>query len=206
MMLILSKIFLTFFIYSFFGWFFELIWCSLVHKKAKTRGVLFGPYCPIYGFGALLVLGATYTVRDNWLLTFLIAIGLCSVLEYFTSFLLEKIFHIRWWDYSKSEKFNLNGRICLSASLSFGIFGVIAAQWTQPLIESILLSIPDYIRIIVAMVLFAVIITDLIISVFATLGAKKIVDFSKIAGDQTAIVKKTAKEVIKKTLQRKRKN
>lgn len=206
MMLVLSKIFLTFFAYSFAGWFFELIWCSLVHKKAKTRGVLFGPYCPIYGFGAVLVLGATYMVRDNWFLTFLIAVLLCSFLEYFTSFILEKIFHIRWWDYSKSEKFNLNGRICLSASLSFGIFGVVAVQWVQPLIESVMLLIPDNILITVAVILFIVIVTDLVVSILATLGAKKIVDFSKIAGDQTAAVKKAAKEVVKKTLRKKRKN
>ena len=201
-MLVFAKIFLSFFIYSFAGWFFELLWCSVVHKKAKTRGVLFGPYCPIYGFGAILVLGATYTVRDNWLLTFLIAMALCSILEYFTSFLLEKIFHIRWWDYSKTEKFNINGRICLTATLSFGLFGVIAAQWTQPFIENIFSIIPDITQVILALVLLVIILADFTASMLATWGAKKLVDFSKFAGDQTAEVKKACKTVAKKTIKK----
>ena len=201
-MLEFAKIFLSFFIYSFAGWLAELLWCSIIHKKAKARGVLFGPYCPIYGFGAVLVLGATYTVRDNWFFTFLVAIGLCSVLEYTTSFVLEKIFHIRWWDYSTTEKFNLNGRICLAASLSFGIFGIIAAQWVQPFIESGLALIPENIQIIIAAILFVIMMTDFVASMLATWGAKKLVDFSKIAGDQTAEVKKACKTVAKKTIKK----
>lgn len=198
-----AEIVLFFFIYSFAGWVVELLWHSIVHKKIiETRGVLFGPYCPIYGFGALLVLGTTYTIKDNLLLVFLAAVGLCSVLEYFTSFILEKIFNIRWWDYSETRKLNINGRICLTASIGFGVFGIIATQWVQPFIENCISLIPDTIQIIIALVLFVVMLTDSIASMLAAWGAKKVIDFSKTTGDRTAEVKRTCKAIAKTTIKR----
>ena len=166
---------------------------------------MFGPYCPIYGVGAVLVFGATYTVKDNIILTFLVALLLCSVLEYLTSFLLEKIFRIKWWDYSKTEKFNLNGRICLKVSLAFGFFGVHTVQFVQPFLEKFFTTIPYEIKLVASIIFIIVFSFDFVVSLLATLKAKKIVDFSKIVGDQTVAVKKATKDIVKKTIKRNKK-
>lgn len=166
---------------------------------------MFGPYCPIYGVGAVLVFGATYTVKDNIILTFLVALLLCSVLEYLTSFLLEKMFRIKWWDYSKTEKFNLNGRICLKVSLAFGFFGVLTVQFVQPFLENFFTTIPYEIKLVASIIFIIVFSFDFVVSLLATLKAKKIVDFSKIVGDQTVAVKKATKDIVKKTIKRNKK-
>ena len=106
--------------YSFLGWCGEMAYCSLGQRRlCEKRGFLNGPLCPIYGHGALLVLLALDGGCANPLLTFLLGAVLTSAVEYVTSFLMEKLFHMRWWDYS-GRRFNLNGRVCLRNSALFG--------------------------------------------------------------------------------------
>ncbi len=111
--------YLCFWIYSFFGWAVESVFCSVNEHKLINRGFLSGPICPIYGFGALIVVLCLTPFLAHPLFLFIDAVVLTSILEYFTSYLMEKLFHARWWDYSQHH-FNLNGRICLATSLSFG--------------------------------------------------------------------------------------
>jgi uncharacterized membrane protein len=100
-----------------------------------------GPWCPIYGFGALIMLFVFSKYKDDPLNLYLMYVVYVSILEYFTSFLMEKLFNARWWDYSHL-KFNLNGRICLANSLSFGILGLFFGYFIHPLIIHILNAIP----------------------------------------------------------------
>ncbi|MDR0286797.1 MAG: putative ABC transporter permease, partial [Clostridiales bacterium] len=103
---------LYFAIYSILGWIIESAYCSIFAHKPINRGFLSGPWCPVYGFGALLILLFTGPFKQNPFLVFAISLLSTSILEYFTGWLLETLFKTRWWDYSK-HKFNIKGRVCL---------------------------------------------------------------------------------------------
>ena len=116
----LKVYFLLFIIYAVIGWCMEVI-CKLIqYKKFVDRGFLIGPYCPIYGVGALLITFFLNKYVQDPVVLFVMAVVVCGILEYLTSYFMEKIYHARWWDYS-SKKFNINGRICLSNLIAFGI-------------------------------------------------------------------------------------
>ena len=120
-MLNIKIYFLLFLTYSIFGWIMEMIVTLITDKEIVNRGFLIGPYCPIYGTCSILMILLLNRITDSILL-FVLSIIICSVGEYLTSYLMEKIFKARWWDYSRM-KFNLNGRICLRNCLFFGILG-----------------------------------------------------------------------------------
>ena len=111
------KYILLFFFYSAGGWLLESIYCSIGEKKIINRGFLTGPLCPIYGTAAIVMVVLIYNpFRDNALVVFLLGIVLCYIVEYITSYIMEKLFAARWWDYTY-ELLNINGRICLKHSL-----------------------------------------------------------------------------------------
>ena len=134
-----SQIFLLFLCYSFIGWVAEELWVSILYKKIENRGMLYGPICPIYGFGSLLIIILISPWKNSLLGLFLSSFIICSLLEYFSSWILEKLFHTKWWDYSK-KKFNINGRVCLLNSFAFGIGGIILLRLIHPIFENILLN------------------------------------------------------------------
>ena len=126
-----SYLFLLLMAYSFLGWCGEMVYCSLGQGKlCEKRGFLNGPLCPIYGHGALLVLAALGG-STNPLVTFAAGAVLTSAVEYVTSYLMEKLFHMRWWDYSH-KRWNLNGRVCLQNSTIFGLACVALCHWANP--------------------------------------------------------------------------
>ena len=126
-----SYLFLLLMAYSFLGWCGEMVYCSLGQGKlCEKRGFLNGPLCPIYGHGALLVLTALGG-SANPLVTFTAGAVLTSAVEYVTSYLMEKLFHMRWWDYSH-KRWNLNGRVCLQNSTIFGLACVALCHWANP--------------------------------------------------------------------------
>lgn len=159
---------LYFFIYSVLGWVCETIYCSVGSRKLVARGFLYGPYCPIYGFGALILLGALQPLHDYPVLIFFVGMLACSVLEYFTSWLMEKLFHMRWWDYSK-RKFNLNGRVCLLNSTLFGIGGMILVYVVHPVISKWVKEQGADEIVTLATLVVAVILIDLVASLASTL-------------------------------------
>ena len=123
---------LLFFIYSFLGWVCETVYCSIGGRRFVNRGFLNGPLCPVYGFGALIVVWAMQPFYKSVLLTFVAGVVLTSILEYITGWLLETLFHLKLWDYS--ERFlNINGRVCLKNSLMFGILAVVTVFYIHPL-------------------------------------------------------------------------
>ena len=154
---------LLFFIYSFLGWCLE-VGCKLVSDhKFVNRGFLIGPYCPIYGHGALIMTILLHKYLNDPVTLFIMIILVCSILEYFTSYFLEKIFHTRWWDYTH-YKLNINGRICLETMIPFGVFGLFIMYVTNPFFMGIITSIMSGLRYFICIILIIVYIVDNILS------------------------------------------
>lgn len=193
-----------FILYSVVGYICEVTLSSLREKKLVNRGFLFGPWIPIYGVGTLLILIFTFSVKKNLTLTFLVSMLVCSFLEYFTSWAMEKIFNIKWWDYSKTDKYNLNGRICLRNCLAFGIGGSLIVFQFHPLVESFVSGIFLPLKTSIIFIFLILFILDLIASNYAVIKVKKTLDFGKIVGDQTNEVKRAARKIIKELFKKKR--
>ncbi|MDL2318607.1 putative ABC transporter permease [Eubacteriales bacterium OttesenSCG-928-A19] len=132
---------LLFTIFSVMGWICESIWCSIGEGKVVNRGFLSGPYCPIYGFGGLLILAICLPLQAWPPLVFVMALVSASILEYFTGWLLETLFHTRWWDYSK-RFLNIKGRVCLRNSVLFGLMGIAVTYFVYPPLSRLLGDIP----------------------------------------------------------------
>ena len=156
--MIISQFFVEFIFFSFLGWVWESIYCTLREHHWMDRGFLFGPYCPIYGscvVGAEILFG--YILPGNLQemsipVIFLISMAGSAIAEYATSWVLEKRFHARWWDYSNIP-LNLNGRICLPASLGFGLAGVLCVKVLIPFMSGLHSEIPGLAYEGVAMIL-----------------------------------------------------
>lgn len=155
--------FLGFIIYSFLGWIMETALCSFLEKKIVNRGFLIGPICPIYGSGAILISMFLSNYKNDWVVVFCLATILAGILEYFTSWAMEKIFHARWWDYSEN-KFNINGRICLETMIPFGILGLLLIYILNPVFLDILRKIPSNVVMVVSIILLILLIVDITLS------------------------------------------
>lgn len=153
-----------FIIYSFFGWVMESVLKTVEQKKFVNSGFLYGAYCPIYGFGALIMLFALQQFKDNIIILFLISFFVLSIWEYIVGWLLEIIFKTKYWDYT-THKFNIHGRVCLLNSLFWGFLGVVFIHFLHPFIESKVNLIPNEILTYVVAILSVAMIVDLIISV-----------------------------------------
>ena len=129
----MEYLWLWFLCYAFIGWIYESILVSVQQRRWVNRGFLNGPLCPIYGAGAVLAIVLLSDVHNPVLIFIYSAIGACA-LEYGTSWLMEVLFHARWWDYS-SMRFNLNGRICLIGAVIFGFGGVLVLMVIQPWLQ-----------------------------------------------------------------------
>lgn len=133
---------LLFLTYAFLGWCMEVTAKLLQTGKFVNRGFLIGPYCPIYGWGAICITLLLKRYLDDPIVLFVMSTLICSIIEYFTSYFMEKKYHARWWDYS-NKKFNINGRICLETLIPFGILGVIIMYLTNPFFMNLYDKLPD---------------------------------------------------------------
>ncbi|MPM34018.1 hypothetical protein SDC9_80599 [bioreactor metagenome] len=165
---ILARYTLYFFLYSFAGWVCECIYCGLPAKKFINRGFLAGPICPIYGSGAVLVIWLLTPVSQNVLLLFLLGALLTSLVEYVTSWGMEKLFHMTWWDYS-TYPYNLNGRVCLKNSTLFGLMSVLLLKFVHPRVSQFILGIPADRQLLLAAALIAYLAVDGYVTVMSTL-------------------------------------
>lgn len=149
-----------FFVYAFLGWCTEVSFAALTSGKFVNRGFLNGPVCPIYGCGVVIVLFFLEPLRENTLLLFLGSVVLTSVLEWLTGFVLERIFHQRWWDYSH-EPFNLGGYICLRFSIAWGLACLLVVDVIHPTIHWLITCIPHILGLVLLVVFSAVMVVDL---------------------------------------------
>lgn len=170
-MLTISRYILYFMFYSLLGWTMEVIVTLVSKKKLVNRGFLIGPICPIYGFGAIAMILLVGTNSTDILDVFLKSIFICSILEYFTSYFMEKIFNIRWWDYS-NKMFNINGRICLETMVPFGILSCIIIYLVHPNVEKIINLLSNDLLIALAIIFIILFLVDNILSTHILLKIK----------------------------------
>ena len=189
--------FLLFIIYSFIGWIMEVRYNYFDCKRWMNRGFLIGPICPIYGVGSILMILFLQEYRTQPFVLFVLAIIICSVLEYLTSFILEKVFKIRWWDYSH-KKFNINGRICLETMVPFGIIGSLLVYFINPFFKHLITSIDIHVLNNIFYIVFLIFLADLIISLKIISNIKLIT--TNILKDNTEEVSKKVKDKIVTTL------
>ncbi len=123
-----------FYFYCFLGWVWETCYVSVLKAKWVNRGFMRGPFLPIYGSGAIVVLIFTLPFRTNAGLVFVVGMVSATILEYFTGAVMERLFHVRYWDYS-SQRLNLNGHICVTSSLAWGAFSVILTLYGHTPVE-----------------------------------------------------------------------
>ena len=160
----LHLLFLYFIIYSFLGWCMETVYCSIPERRLVPRGFLFGPICPIYGVGVLMMICWFAPFMDYPVLFYVIATVCMSAWEYFVGWFLETTTHIKYWDYSM-HKFNLKGRICLWVSLTWGVLAYLILYWIHPLISQLVLKVPLLARYIIAIVLAVILIADTVTTI-----------------------------------------
>lgn len=133
---------LLFFAASFLGWLMEVV-CKLIQfHRFINRGFLLGPICPIYGFGSILIAALLSRYADSPVAVFGLGMILCGTLEYITSYVLEKLFHARWWDYSQKH-FNLNGRVCANTLIPFGLLGLVMVYGIKPFLFRYFAMLPE---------------------------------------------------------------
>ena len=186
--------FLLFLSYSFLGWCMEVICKFIQMKKFVNRGFLIGPYCPIYGWGALTITVLLKRYMEDPLVLFVMSTIICSIIEYFTSYFMEKKYHARWWDYS-NKKFNINGRICLETLIPFGVLGVIIMYVTNPILFDFYHKIPQFVIHILSGILFIGFTVDNIIS--SNVVASVNIEGSKLIKDNTEEITEKVKQILR---------
>ncbi|MBL1227725.1 hypothetical protein IW492_00580 [Enterococcus sp. BWB1-3] len=189
------ELILLFFIYSFIGWLWETVYCSLKADRFVYRGFLAGPYCPIYGFGILGVLYFLEPFKNNLILLYFLSAILVSVLEYLTSYFLEKMFHASWWDY-KDVPLNINGRVALPVSAFWGIACVVVVQSIHPRVMILANFLEERFRWGLPVVLLVILAADMIYTV------TNMQQFRKITDELNEVLEKRAKELSAAMLER----
>lgn len=190
----LSLYFFLFIVYSIIGWILEEIYAYLTKKKIANRGFFIGPYCPIYGIGCLLIVWLLSSYKSHPAGMFVLAMLIASALEYFTSYIMEKLFKARWWDYSKT-KYNINGRVCLDTMLPFGVISCVVIYVLHPLLMSIATNIPVNRLNILSAVLAVIFISDLIVSFNIVNNFKKTIKKASLE-DRTEDINKYIRDVL----------
>lgn len=161
---------LYFFLYAFAGWVWESAYVSVLSQHWVNRGFLQGPFIPIYGFGALLILLMTHSVRHQVAAVFLVGMIGATILEYGTGLILDRWFHIRLWDYSLAV-WNFQGYISVVSSVFWGILAVVLVVWIHPLLSSMIHMWPAQVSGGVCLLLLTVEGADLISQIWS--GAAK---------------------------------
>ena len=164
---------LLFFFYCFCGWVWESCYVSLRQRRWVNRGFLHGPLLPIYGSGAIIILFVTLPVEEDLFLVWLMGMLAATALEYVTGTVMERLFQVRYWDYS-NQKFNLNGHICLSSSIAWGFFSILLVRFLHPPVGRLLADVPAWLVDPAAIVLTAVFSADVVRSVQDALDLKEI--------------------------------
>ena len=188
------KIFYIFILYSILGWLLEVIIVSSKKRKITARGFLIGPWCPIYGFGALFITLLLKKYYDDPIVLFIMSFLMGTILEYITSYLMEKLFHARWWDYS-DHKFHINGRVSLTTSLGFGLLGLILVYILNPFFLRIIKNISSIIFSIIMIIILIIFLTDIIVSykIISNIKITKDTNLKDITDQYTETVKQILK-------------
>ncbi|MDD6794434.1 MAG: putative ABC transporter permease [Clostridiaceae bacterium] len=170
----LYDLLIYFIIYSFLGWVAEVAYAFKNQRKFVNRGFLHGPLCPIYGSCLLLIILLLSNFEGSFFKLFIIATIATSVIEYFTGFILEKLFKTKYWDYTE-DPFNLHGRICLHFSIMWGLASIAMVKIVHPTIVSFVNKIPSNVQQPLFFILFILLLVDF------TLTIKSLINFKKFS-------------------------
>ncbi len=193
--------FMFFIICSFIGYFMEVGWVFLGSKKLVNRGFLCGPVIPIYGFGAIIILFCLLRYYNDPIVVFVFGIIITSALEYFISFILEKIFHNRWWDYSH-VRYNVNGRICLKNSVAFGILAIVIIYFVTPLFVIIFGWFSFKFWLILAIILFVIFLLDTIYSIIIAYNLRnRIIIVEELKNEKIALIPVLFEKKLKESIE-----
>lgn len=162
-----------FYFYCFLGWVWETCYVSVLKAKWVNRGFMRGPFLPIYGSGAIVVLIFTLPFRTNAGLVFVVGMVSATILEYFTGAAMERLFHVRYWDYS-SQRLNLNGHICVTSSLAWGVFSVILTLYGHTPVERLASHMSTNVLEVIVFVLTVYISIDMAESIREAINLKEV--------------------------------
>lgn len=162
-----------FYVYCFFGWCFESAYVSAKSRKLVNRGFMRGPFLPLYGSGAIMMLVVSMPFQDNVALTYIAGVIGATALEYVTGVTMEALFKVRYWDYS-NQPFNFQGHICLSSSLAWGFLTILMTRVIHRPIEQFVLTIPGNVLYLVTAFLTVCIVADFTLSFKAALDLRDI--------------------------------
>lgn len=193
---------LFFFIYCFLGWCWESCYVSAKKRQWVNRGFMKGPFLPIYGFGALSVLIATLPVRPFPVLVYVFGMIGATALELVTGICMEKLFHVRYWDYS-NQKFNFKGHICLTSSIAWGVFSLAMIYGFHKPIEKLVLSIPFVWLDILTTVLTVIVAADFAISFKTAMELRAILDSMERIKDEMKRLQKRKENILEGIQERK---
>ena len=190
--------FIYFVIYSFIGYLAEVIYVSFEQKKLVNRGFLCGPICPIYGLGALLMIVLLKRYIHDYLALFVFGALIATTLEYYISYILEKIFHNKWWDYN-NKSFNINGRVCLTNSILFGIASVSLSEFIHPFVSRYLLRLSSQTLLILFIFLAILLLLDTIYSCIIAYNLRsRLIIVEELKNDKISKIPKILQTNIKK--------
>ena len=174
---------LYFFVYGFLGWCTEVIFAAFKQHRFVNRGFLNGPICPIYGVGVTLVIACLEAFQSNLLLLYISSVILVTLLEGVTGWSMDKLFHNKWWDYSKLP-FNIGGYVCLLFSLIWGVACVFIVYFVHPLIHQVLSLIPHTAGIALIAILGIALLSDMIVTTSAIVKFNQYLELLKHITDE----------------------
>ena len=186
--MIICKYVVIFFFYSMLGFIYESIYSSINKHHWQNRGFFYGPIIPIYGVGACVGtllfydLHIPFLENANVLVIFLVGYLGSIVLEYTTSYVLEKIFHAVWWDYS-NKFLNIHGRVCLSASIGFGVAAIVIVKWLIPWVEKVVSYFPDALMVSLSLIFIFLLGIDFALTISALSNFQR--NFNRIEREYT---------------------
>lgn len=184
-------------LYSLLGWITEVIYAFYKRGHFVNRGFLHGPFCPIYGISLTIIVILFQSVEGSLLGLFVYSFILTSIIEYVTSFILEKAFNSKWWDYS-DEKFNIRGRVCLKFSVYWGAAAIVIYKVVNPIVIDIVRSIPEGMATLLSYSLLGLLLVDLAFTMSSLTELRSITNrFSKVVDRARALKLSDAERVIK---------
>ena len=186
---------MLFYFYCFFGWCFESTYVSLKERRFVNRGFMRGPFLPIYGSGAIMMLVVSIPVRDNLVLTYIAGMIGATALEYVTGVAMEALFKVRYWDYS-DQKFQFQGHICLSSSLAWGALTILMTRVIHHPVERALFYIPDSVLHILVLLLTVFIAADFALSFKAAMDLRDILIHMEKAKEELALMQRRLDVII----------
>lgn len=187
-----------FYVYSFAGWCIESTYVSIQSRKLTNRGFMRGPFLPLYGSGATMMLVVSMPFQDNIVLTYLAGCVGATVLEYVTGVAMEALFHMRYWDYS-DMKFNFQGHVCLGTSLAWGGLTILMTEFVHLPVEAFMLAIPQRPLIIGTQVVTVFIFVDFALSFKAAIDLRDVLKKMEHAKEEMVRIQKRLDALISTT-------